>query len=55
MLTGVGSPKRMISKDPETRARVERAFGGFRVDMLRKGIEVLESEKGGSGMWGDNW
>lgn len=44
ILTGTSSAKRTISKDPEVRARVERAFRGFRVDVLRKEIEGLEKQ-----------
>jgi hypothetical protein len=50
MLTGIGAARRTISKDPATKARVEKAYRGFRADVLRKEIELLESEQGSSGM-----
>jgi len=51
ILTGVGSARRMISKDLETKARVDKAFRRFRTDVLRKEIELLESDQDGPGMW----
>ena len=42
LMTGGWSAKRSITKDPESRARIERAFNGFRADLLRKQIEELE-------------
>ena len=42
--------KRSITKDPETRDRIEKAFNAFRADVLRKQIEKLESGKGQFGM-----
>ncbi len=53
LLTGASAAKRTITKDPETRARIEKAFKGFRADMLRKEIEVLETRKGDYGIWGE--
>lgn len=41
-LTGAYSAKRTISQDPDTRARIEKAFRSFRADVLRKQIEQLE-------------
>ena len=41
-MTGVWSAKRTISQDPESRARIEKAFRSFRVDVLKKQIEGLE-------------
>lgn len=60
MLTGASSARRAITSDPERRKRIERAFRGFRADMLKKEIEELESEctDGGEGMelgWGLGW
>ena len=46
LLTGAGSAKRTISKDPEARARIEKAFRGFRADMLRQEIQMLENGEG---------
>lgn len=41
--TGVTSARRMITNDPERKARVEKAFRGFRVDVLKKEIQTLET------------
>ena len=44
LLTGTASAKRTITKDPETKARIEKAFGRFKADVLRKEIEQLEKQ-----------
>lgn len=44
LLTGMSSARRTITKDPETKARVERAFRGFRADVLEKEIQMLKSD-----------
>lgn len=45
LLIGGYTAKRSITKDPETRDRIEKAFNAFRADVLRKQIEKLESGK----------
>ncbi|KIX03056.1 uncharacterized protein Z518_06606 [Rhinocladiella mackenziei CBS 650.93] len=45
LLTGSWSARRMISRDPETQKRIEKAFRAFRADVLRKQIEELEGGK----------
>lgn len=45
LLTGSWSAKRTISRDPEVRQRIERAFKGFQADVYRKKIEALEDGK----------
>lgn len=45
-LTGSASAKRTIIKDPETRARIEKAFQKFKADVLKKELQQLED--GGS-------
>ncbi len=45
LLTGSWSAKRSISRDPEVKKRVERAFKGFQADVYRKKIEALEGAK----------
>jgi hypothetical protein len=45
LLTGAWSAKRSIAQDPESRQRIETAFKSFRVDVLKKEIEMLESGK----------
>lgn len=52
LLTGAGSAKRTINKNPESRARIEKAFRGFRADMLRREVKALESGKGDLGLIG---
>ena len=42
LLSGGAAAKRTITRDPERRARVEKAFNRFRADVLRKEIEQLE-------------
>ncbi|TAQ88767.1 hypothetical protein B7494_g2933 [Chlorociboria aeruginascens] len=42
LLTGGVAARRTISRDPHTKARIERAFRGFKADVLRKEIEALE-------------
>ena len=46
LLTGSGSARRTISKDPELRARTETAFRKFRADVLRKQADDLDGGKG---------
>ena len=43
-LSGAAAAKRTITKDPETKARIEKAFRGFRADVLRKEADLLEDE-----------
>jgi len=43
-LTGSASASRTISKDPEARARIEKAFRKFRADVLKKEIQQLEGD-----------
>jgi len=47
VLTGGWSARGKITGDPETKARIEKAFRGFRADVLRKQAEELENGKGG--------
>ena len=51
-LTGSSSASRTISKDPETRAKVETAFRKFKADVLRKEADALDGGKGVSDMLG---
>jgi hypothetical protein len=48
LLTGARSARKTITNDPATKERVEKAFRAFRVDVLKKEIELLE--KGDSGL-----
>lgn len=45
LLSGVTSARRTITRDPATQARIEKAFKGYRVDVLKKEIEQLQSDK----------
>lgn len=49
LLSGAASAKRTITRDPEVRGRVERAYRGFRADVLREELKVLEKEGGEGG------
>ena len=58
LLTGSYSAQRSIMKDQESKARIEKAFRNFRIDVLKR--EVAQLEKGIDGekkdsmsdMWG---
>ena len=52
LLTGSSSASRAISKDPESRARIESAFAKFRADVLRKEADDLDGGKGVSSLLG---
>ncbi|KAI0432836.1 hypothetical protein F5Y09DRAFT_300534 [Xylaria sp. FL1042] len=43
LFTGTWAASRNISKDPARRQRVEKAYRAFKVDLLRKQAEQLES------------
>lgn len=45
LLIGSYTAKKSITKDPETKNRIEKAFNSFRADVMRKQIEELESGK----------
>lgn len=52
LLTGTASVSRTISRDPDSRARIEAAFRKFRADVLRKEADDLDGGKGVAGMLG---
>lgn len=52
LLTGSGSASRTISKDPDSRARIEAAFRKFRADVLRKEADAIDSKDSVSDMLG---
>jgi len=52
LLTGSGSATRTISRDPESRARIETAFKKFRADVLRKEADAIDGGKGVAGVLG---
>lgn len=54
LLTGATSAKRKITRDPERKARIEKALKAFRIDFLKQELQMLEKdgeEKGGSWGW----
>ncbi|KAH8730205.1 hypothetical protein GQ44DRAFT_572764, partial [Phaeosphaeriaceae sp. PMI808] len=44
LLTGTASASRTITKDPESRERIEKAFKNYRIDALKREIQQLESK-----------
>lgn len=44
LLTGTASASRVITKDPESRARIEKAFKNYRIDVLQREIEALKGK-----------
>ncbi|OAK95833.1 hypothetical protein IQ06DRAFT_297382 [Phaeosphaeriaceae sp. SRC1lsM3a] len=44
LLTGTASASRTITKDPESRARIEKAFKNYRIDVLKREIKQLEGK-----------
>ncbi|KAL9614508.1 MAG: hypothetical protein Q9167_001036 [Letrouitia subvulpina] len=52
LLTGYASASRTISKEPESKARIERAFRRFRADVLRKEADAIDEKRGLSGVFG---
>jgi hypothetical protein len=47
LLIGQSASKKTITRNPETKSRIEKAFRGFKADVLRKEIQLLEDGKGG--------
>jgi len=45
LLTGSLSAKRTIDRDVQTKARIEKAYRAFKVDVLKKQIEALEGDR----------
>ena len=52
LLTGSGSAGRTITKDPESRERIEKAFRKFRADVLRKQADAIDEKSSVSEMLG---
>jgi hypothetical protein len=42
--TGTYSASRIISRDPEARERIAKAFRGYQADALKQQIKLLESK-----------
>jgi hypothetical protein len=43
-LTGTASASRTITKDPETKERIEKAFKNYRIDVMKQEIQALEGK-----------
>ncbi|CAF9905673.1 hypothetical protein IMSHALPRED_003922 [Imshaugia aleurites] len=52
ILTGSASASRSITRDPDSRTRIEAAFRRFRADVLRKEADDLDGGKGVAGVLG---
>lgn len=52
LLTGSASASRTITRDPESKARIETAFRRFKADVLRKEADSIDEKKGVSEMLG---
>jgi len=50
-LTGSASASSTITRDVESRRRIEEAFRKFRIDVLKEEIKGLEGNSGGSSTW----
>ncbi|OCK81796.1 hypothetical protein K432DRAFT_403473 [Lepidopterella palustris CBS 459.81] len=50
-LTGSASGARAIANDPESKGRIEKAFRKYKVDVLKKEIEQLESDENYGGVF----
>ena len=48
LLTGSYAARRTILKDEESKKRIEKAFRGFKIDVLKKEVEELEKQQGSS-------
>jgi hypothetical protein len=46
LLTGASSAQRTIGRDVARKERIEKALRAFRVDILKKEIEMLEKQEG---------
>ncbi|KAH9876309.1 hypothetical protein J1614_004188 [Plenodomus biglobosus] len=44
LLTGTASATRTVTKDPEAKARIEKAFKNYRIDVLKQEIKALEGK-----------
>lgn len=44
LLTGTASASRTITKDPESKERIEKAFKNYRIDVLKREIVQLQGK-----------
>lgn len=52
LLSGTASASRTITKDPEAKERIEKAFKSYRVDVLKQEIKALEGKSKFEQMFG---
>ncbi|KAF2742406.1 hypothetical protein M011DRAFT_472251 [Sporormia fimetaria CBS 119925] len=45
-MTGTMSASRTITRDPESRKRIEKAFRGYQIDVMKQQIKHLEGQSG---------
>lgn len=43
-LTGTASASRTITRDPEARERIEKAFKNYKIDVMKREIQHLEGK-----------
>jgi len=43
-ITGTASASRTITKDPEARQRIEKAFKNYRIDVMKREIQAMEGK-----------
>lgn len=51
-LSGTASASRTITKDPEAKARIEKAFKNYRIDAMKQEIQQLEGKSTFEQMFG---
>lgn len=44
LLTGTASATKTITSNPESKARIEKAFKNYRIDILKKQLQQLEGK-----------
>lgn len=54
LLSGSASATRTITRDPDSRKRIEDAFRLFQVDVLKRQLNVLEGQGKSSGSGSDS-
>lgn len=43
-VSGTASASRTITKDPESKARIEKAFKNYRIDVMKQEIQQMEGK-----------
>lgn len=44
LITGTASASRTITKNPEARGRIEKAFKNYRIDVMKREIQSMEGK-----------